>query len=174
MSRRGIVSILVVGWLTPAVWVPPSASAAETECTGTAEMAVSPGMSQEPSSGTHQGRNGTEQCTGPLNGADPVDDPTVEWDGRYGTANPDTCAGGGEGWGVAYHTVETKDGPKVVRNVFTITFGGLENGLMSGVFEGDYFSGTFTFRPLDGDCVTGPVTKVAVQFQGTWHEYRSN
>ena len=70
-------------------------------------MAVSPGMSQEPTSGTHAGREGTEHCTGALNGADPAADPTLEWDGRYGTADPDTCASGGEGWGVAYHTVAT-------------------------------------------------------------------
>ena len=174
MSRRRVVAMVVVGMLGISVGVAPPASAAETECTGSAEMTVSPGMSQEPTSGTQAGRKGTEQCTGPLNGADPTGDPTVEWDGRYGTANPDTCAGGGEGWGVAYHAVPTRDGARVVRNVFTITFGGLENGLMSGVFKGDYFSGTFTFRPLEGDCVTAPVTKVAVEFKGTWHDYRAN
>lgn len=45
---------------------------------------------------------------------------------------------------------------------------------MSGTFEGDYFSGTFSFRPLEGDCVTSPVTKSDLTFKGTWHEYRGS
>lgn len=174
MIKRRVVAMVVIGCLGGAVGGTPHVSAAETECTGTAEMAVSPGMSREPTSGIIRARNGTEHCTGAVNGADPTGDPAVEWDGRYGTRDGSTCASGGEGWGVAYHTVKTKDGPKVFRNVFTITYGGLQNGLISGTFRGDYFSGTFTFRPLDGDCVTAPMTKVEARFRGTWHDYEAD
>lgn len=174
MSRRRVVVILVGGLLGAGSAVAPVSHAADTECIGASVMNVSPGMSETPTSGTHAARNGTEQCTGPLNGATPTGDPTVEWDGRYGTTDPDTCSAGGEGWGVAHHTVPTREGPKVVRNVFTFTYGGLENGLMSGAFKGDYFSGTLAFRPLEGDCVTVPVSRLEATFRGTWHEYRPN
>lgn len=175
MSRRLFVTLTALAFLSSGFIFAPSIQASPgTECTGTAEMTMTPGISEKGTSGTQFARNGTEKCNGPLNGSRPTGDPTVEWEGRYGTKDPDTCSSGGEGWAVSYHTLPTENGTKVVRNIFTFTFGGLSDGIVSGVFKGDYFSGTFEFRPLEGDCVTRPLTKAALTFKGTWHEYRAN
>jgi hypothetical protein len=36
----------------------------------------------------------------------------------------------------------------------------------SGSFDSEHYSGTFTFTPTEGDCVTAPVTKADVKTDG--------
>ena len=175
VSRRLPVALVTLGLLCPVLVVaPPSQAQQATECTGRTTMRLVPGMSESPSSGTFNGREGTHECNGPILGEQETGTSGHEMDGRYGTNDPDTCSRGGEGWGVAYHYVPTKNGTKTFRNIFTMEFGGISGGIVSGTFEGDYFSGTFSFKPLEGDCVTSPVTKADVAFKGTWHEYRGS
>jgi hypothetical protein len=137
-------------------------------------MRLRPGISETPSAGTAYGREGVQECNGPVLGEQPTGEIGHDFDGRYGTDGPDTCSRGGEGWGVANHYVPTKNGTKTFRNIFTYKFGGVSGGIVSGTFEGDYFSGTFSIRPLEGDCVTSPVTKADLTVKGTWHEYRGS
>ncbi|MGH2578097.1 MAG: hypothetical protein ACRDG9_10180 [Actinomycetota bacterium] len=63
-----------------------------------------------------------------------------------------------EPWYVQYLTY--------VKNTFTFDFGGLSGGLVRGNFDGEVFSGTFTFTPVEGDCVTAAATKGRVQGEG--------
>lgn len=167
---RGLVAVGLLGSVLTAA--PAGQAQQATECNAKAIMTMRPGISETPSSGTHIGREGTEECNGPIQGAEPTGSVAVDWDGRYGTSDPDTCSRGGEAWGVANHYVPTKDGTKTFRVIFTAKFGGISGGLLSGTFEGDYFSGTFSVRPIEGDCVTSPITKADVTFKGTWHDYR--
>jgi hypothetical protein len=39
-----------------------------------------------------------------------------------------------------------------------------------GAFQGTEFSGTYGFVPLEGDCVTTPLTKFKVVFDGYWND----
>jgi hypothetical protein len=175
--RRGLLtSVTTAALFSSVLLVAPAGQAQQaTECTGKAVFTMTPGLSETPSSGTHNGRNGTEDCNGPLQGENPTGPIAVEWDGRYGTADPDTCSSGGEGWAVAYHYVPTANGTKIVRVIALIKYGGVSNGVLSGTFEGDYFSGTLRItKPVEGDCLTSPMTKTELTWAGTWHEYRGD
>lgn len=159
--------------LSTALTAAPTAGAQQaTECNTTAVLVFRPGLSETPSSGTYNARDGREECNGPIQGAQPTGPITVDLDGRYGASDPDTCSGGGEGWGVANHHVPTRDGTRTFRVIYTYKAGGISGGLVSGTFDGDYFSGTFNFRPVKGDCVSSPLTQAELKFKGTWHDYR--
>lgn len=167
--------VLAVGLLTAVLSTAPVSGAQQpTECNTTTVLNFRPGLSETPGSGTYNAREGTEECNGPIQGEQPTGPVSVDLDGRYGTSDPDTCSEGGEAWGVAKHNVPTKDGTKTFTVIYTVKFGGISGGLVSGTFNGDYFSGTFTFRPVQGDCISAPVTKAELKFKGTWHEYRSH
>lgn len=173
-NRQLLRALVAMAFLGSVVGVAPASQAQQaTECTGVTPMTFTPGLSESPSSGTHNGRDGTHECNGPVLGDQPTGTGGHDWDGRYGTDGMDTCTEGGEGWGVANHYVPTKDGKKTIRNVFTFKYGGISGGIVSGTFEGDHFSGTFSFKPLEGDCVTAPLTKGEVTYKGTYHEYRA-
>src|SRR5437879_9886367 len=104
MGRWPVAAVVaLVGGLllTPAR---PAAVAAEaparTHCTFTAAIALVPGLSVVPSSGTFSsgGETGTVSCDGPVRGIVPTGPGTLGVEGRYGTKDPDTCFGGeGEG-----------------------------------------------------------------------------
>ncbi|MEK6437603.1 hypothetical protein [Pseudonocardia sp. T1-2H] len=55
----------------------------------------------------------------------------------------------------------TADGVVTVRNDFTAVI---------GASQGTKFSGTYGFVPLEGDCVTAPLTKFKVVFDGYWND----
>jgi hypothetical protein len=59
----------------------------------------------------------------------------------------------------------TFDG-KTIKNPFTFTLGDLADGSIPGRFEGERYSGTFTFTPVEGNCVSQPVTKGRVHLDG--------
>lgn len=184
MIRRnrfvGAIAVAVAGLFWPSTvlfWPSPGAGAQQvrTECVVTVPVTATPGFSETPSSGsffTPGGETGTVDCKGPVQGETPTGAGTFSTDGRYGTGSPVTCSAGGDGWGVHSMTVPTSQGKKNLKSAFTFKFGGLENGVISGAFEGDYYSGTFETRPRKGDCVTAPLTEAIVTIKGTLHEYR--
>lgn len=151
--------------LTPAR---PAAVAAEaparTHCTFTAAIALVPGLSVVPSSGTFSsgGETGTVSCDGPVRGIVPTGPGTLGVEGRYGTKDPDTCQGGGEGDGRFVVTIPTDAGDQRFAALFTFTYGepSTRGGVVAGRFEGDGFHGTFDATPKEGDCVTRPVTRI--------------
>ena len=136
--------------------VPAAAQQQGTRCTAEYVVNLSPGLGSEPKSGVFHsdGESGAIDCHGRRG--------TFGGDDRYGTKDPATCTSGGEGWGVNSFTIDGK----TIKNVFTMEFGGISNGLSSGRFEGDRLSGTFNFAPVEGDCVTKPATSVRVQIDG--------
>ncbi|MGH8993796.1 MAG: hypothetical protein ACRDZ7_19970 [Acidimicrobiia bacterium] len=131
-----------------------------TRCSGQFDITISPGIGSEPSSGVFHspdGENGTITCDGGAAG-------TAGVDGRYGTNGGDSCssAGSGEGWGIQSLTLDGKN----IKNTFTYEFGGLSGGIVNGTFDGEVFSGSFSYTPTEGDCVTAPTTAGNVRFEG--------
>lgn len=64
---------------------------------------------------------------------------------------------------------DAHDIQETFRNNFTASFNPSKDGVMSGAFEGDHFSGRFGLRPLEGDCVNSPLTMFEGYWVGTWH-----
>jgi len=136
--------------------VPAAAQQHGTRCTADYIANLSPGLGSEPTSGVFHsdGESGAIDCQGRRG--------TLGGDGRYGTKDPATCTSGGEGWGVISFTIDGK----TIKNAFTMEFGGISGGLITGRFKGDRMSGTFTFTPVEGDCVTKPASSGRVQIDG--------
>jgi hypothetical protein len=161
-------SLLIV--LTLAGFTAPGGSPAqagdEVHCVNAHEVTLSPGFSIRGTSGSFNVATvRTMECQGPINGRMPSGVGSYgEEPGRYGTADPDTCQDGGEGEGVFFATIPTTDGDLELRAPYTFTIGDLTTnpGFVSGEFSGDGVRGTFKVTPLEGDCVTSPITRVRV------------
>jgi hypothetical protein len=175
MGSRLVVATAMV--LTGGLLMPPAGSAGSepsdrTRCTFTTPIALLPGLSVVPTSGTFSsgGENGRVSCDGPVRGIVPTGEGTLGVEGRYGTDDPDTCFGG-EGEGRFSFTFPTATGVGRRSNVFTFSFSlfGLSTGGSSGNgFSGDGFGGGFDeVRPEEGDCVLRPVTKLIIKGHGT-------
>ncbi len=136
----------------------PAGAAPGTHCTAEVVLTLAPGLSEQPGPGTFHsdGENGTISCDDGTTG-------TFGGDGRYGEQKPVTCSSGGDAWGVQSITVNEK----TIKNTVTIDFGGISSGFLSGTFDGERYSGTFTYTPTEGDCFTQPNTKGTVRLDGT-------
>jgi hypothetical protein len=178
MRRPALRSLVIaVALLGSSAGLQTSASAeGQTTCTFANDVDLSPGFSLQPGSGTFTEKGAPIECTGPVNGEQPTGIGTEDQDGRYGVQHPNSCAsaitGDGEGDGVFNITIPTTGGDQRLTTHFTFTFGRkvpTHGGLAAGEFKGDHFSGTFEFKPIEGDCVTKPVTKVHVMAKGVLH-----
>lgn len=174
---------MVTGWRWPLVIslalvgsgaaVSSAQSAEETRCTGSFIIVLDPGLSMEPSTGRHYSESpGKVECQGPVNGQDPSGAGILTQEGRYGIDDPDSCPEGGEADGIDHLTVPTSDGPQRIDSPFRAVFGKMsnKNGPFGGEFTGSRFTGSFTIQPLEGDCVSRPVTKARVNFEGILHD----
>ncbi len=160
-SRRftGVLSTLALaGIVAPG----PMASADyAVRCSAVQELTLSPGLSLQGSSGTFENTSGRMECTGPINGRTPTGPGSYADSGRYGTRDPDTCQDGGEGAGVFSAVIPTADGNMMLTASYTFTYGDVTTnpGYVSGKFSGDRVRGTFRVRPVEGDCITKPITR---------------
>lgn len=167
------LAILIATAILGFIWTDTSVSQAglSTVCTGRAEMMeLTPGWSIEPTTGTIMTVvNGTEECNGPIEGYQPTGIIRTRHSIAYGYVDPDTCSAQ-EVKGFADHLIPTADGILVLRNPFTATFNPLSDPPgTSGTFEGERFSGRFWYRPIEGDCVKSPLTRIEAGWVGTWH-----
>ena len=158
------VALAMVGMVFPIGR--PARAGDEVHCVNVHEVVLTPGLSIHGSAGSFTVPVAkTMECDGPINGRTPTGVGSYgEEPGRYGTDDPDTCQDGGEGHGVFFATIPTADGNEEIRAPYTFTMGDLTSnpGFVSGEFKGDGVRGSFKARPLDGDCVTRPVTRVHV------------
>lgn len=147
--------------------LPPAGAAGETRCTFSFDVTLKPGHGE--GTFTTGGETGEASCEGPVNGQQTTGPGTTGAEGRYHLNDRDNCASGGGGEAVETFTFPTRDGKTTLTNRFTFTFGELSGGGSpgSGRFEGDRMSGTFEFRPTEGDCFTKPVTKARGTGKGT-------
>lgn len=63
-------------------------------------------------------------------------------------------------------TVPTSGGTEHVGQAVTLTYGPLRGGVFAVEFRSERFSGTAEVTPLEGDCVTKPITKVHFKGEG--------
>lgn len=169
LAGRGILVAATMG-----MWAAPVGAAdSGTRCTFEFKAVAAPGFSTAPTSGSiaTDGQTGIFTCDGPVNGREPTGPGTLGLRGRYGITGGDTCQWGGEGDGIDTLVVPTAGGDQHLENTITrMAYGTLHGpGPFSGTFEGDRMSGTFEFRPLDGDCISTPVTRFQVTGQGILH-----
>jgi hypothetical protein len=167
------VSVALLGWTGGAHRA--AADQGRSTCRFSFYASLSPGLSGTPGSGTITtgGQSGTLQCTGPVEGADPNGRGVTGVEGRYGVAHANSClsaiTGDGDGAGMNSLTIPTTAGTKDIGQTFTFTYGGKPpsgGGFVSGEFKGPRFSGSFEITPVDGDCISAPVTKVHVTGEG--------
>ncbi|MGH9035953.1 MAG: hypothetical protein ACRD0O_09320 [Acidimicrobiia bacterium] len=172
MSQRpaGLVVGLVGLVGLPLGIIPAVRAEPTTVCTGREVFRVAPGLSMEPTTGTIQtaGEPGSEECSGTVEGHQPTGTVRTVHSALYGYLDPDTCHAL-EVKAYADHSIPTADGVVTYRNHFTASFNPSKDGVMSGAFEGDHFSGRFSLRPLEGDCVNSPLTMFEGYWVGTWH-----
>lgn len=152
---------------------PAGAEAQGTPCTFGFDLILDPGLSMEPSTGTHRTDGlGTIDCQGPVNGWQPSGVGRLGEDGPYGTADPDSCMSGGEATGTDHLAIQTANGLQQITSEYRAVYGKLsnENWVFGGEFTGTRFTGSFRFTLLEGDCVTSPVTKIRVTGKGLIHD----
>jgi hypothetical protein len=159
MSRR--VRWAMFGAVAAASWVLPGmatpvAGQAQTTCTGEHDFTLTPGLSNEPGSGsfTTGGETGTIDCQGEKG--------SWGFAGEYGTKDPDSCTSGGEG--TVTHSVTWAGGENITEDG-EFTYGALQSGVFGGSFETPRMSGDFEVTPTEGDCVTAPITKAHAVFK---------
>lgn len=151
----------VLGLATSVVLPAAPAGASETgpTCVGYDVLEVSPGLSNENSSGTikHVGPLGQENCYG----GDPLG---YKATGPIGIEHYITYSGTCSNpvlKGYALHHIPTADGVQTIRNDFTA-------GL--GTFQGRKFSGAYVVRDIEGDCISAPVTKFRADYVGYFND----
>lgn len=164
LSRRTqLVGLALAGLAAASTVAAPSAVAQAAEagpaCMGFDVLEVSPGLSAtESTSGTvnHVGPLGEEFCTGDALGYKATGPIGIEHYINYsGTCAEPVLEG------YALHHVPTADGVKTFRNNFTATL---------GAFQGDKFSGNYAVVPLEGDCVSAPLTKFRADYVGHFND----
>lgn len=164
--------IIALALLGSGASVAPVHGAEGTPCKGSFVIVIDPGLSMEPSTGKHYSEApGMVECEGPVNGHVATGTGTLTQEGRYGVDDPDSCQAGGEADGTDHLTVPTADGAQKVDSAFIAVFGKMsnKNGPLGGEFKGTRFSGSFTIEPLEGDCISRPVTKAKINFEGILH-----
>jgi hypothetical protein len=165
MGGRAVLAGMVV--LAALAGPGPGAGAqGTTNCSFDATFTLSPGLSVVANSGTFTsgGERGGISCEG----GGQMRNGSFGAQGRYGTADPDSCLASGEGDGIQSWTIPVGDTQVRQTNPIHFTYGVLAaGGVISGHFEGPRFSGTFQVTITKGDCVTAPVTEVSIRGRGT-------
>jgi hypothetical protein len=170
--RRSLVAFIAVvlgfGGATPV-----EAAQQGTKCRHQMEFTLSPGFSLTPNTGVRHGK-GTITCDGPVDGKQPTGAGAVIDEGRYGTKDPDSCISGSEGDGVDTFEIPTADGILKIESYFT--YDGIKpstkGAMISADFQGTRYTGNIELTPVEGDCVTAPVTKLKGFGEGILHPHR--
>lgn len=152
---------------------PVEAAQQGTKCIHQMEFTLAPGFSVFPGAGVRHGK-GTIRCDGPVDGKQPTGPGTVTDEGRYGTKDPDGCISGSEGDGIDTIEIPTAEG--VVRIESYFTYDGVKpstkGAMLSANFEGTRYTGNIEVTPVEGDCVTAPVTRLKGFGEGILHAGR--
>jgi hypothetical protein len=148
---------------------PPVSGDSQTTCRGVHDVTLTPGFSIQTGSGTFVHHNGTVECTGPVNGYKPAGAGTTD---AYGDYHGVSCASAvtrdGSANEVFTMDIPSASGVQRVVSHLLVTFTGrpgTHGGLVEGQFTGDHMSGTFEATPLEGDCVSRPLSRVHITFE---------
>jgi hypothetical protein len=160
MKRTLILAAVLFGAFVPAA----SGRAAHdlAVCTGDFEVSISPGLSLTPGSATYttDGDAGTFACVGFIAGKQVTGAGTLAAAGVFGLFTGAVCPQG-VGGGTFFLTVPTTDGPMKVMSDYTFSWAG-----PAGALTGSTMSGTFEFTPIEGDCISTPVTRATIHTRG--------
>jgi hypothetical protein len=161
MRRKSLIALTVLA-LSAFLPLQPAAAGDGGRCVAFGELSFSPGLSTTPSSGsgTTEGYTGSTNCDGMINGFRPTGAGVRAEDVLYGLDGPDTCGSGTDGTYVVSFRVPTDGGMQQVTDRGVFRAGGLENGLITVKFQGERMHGTVQLVPIEGDCVTAPITRV--------------
>jgi hypothetical protein len=170
--RTALVTAAFFGsWLAAA---PAGQAESSTLCVGSADiMQITPGWSLQPTRGTGiTVIEGTQECTGPLEGYQPTGPMRTRHEMVYGYLQPNTCSDiDAKGW--VDYSIPTADGVVAIRNHVTATLHPSSDPPgKSGTFSGDHASGRFFLRPIEGDCVNSPLTRLEARWISTWDSER--
>lgn len=166
--------------LVPLLGLWPAAVRAEdspgTPCTFEVDVAMSPGLSSEPSSGTFdsKGETGKVDCQGDVDGQRATGPGSFGVEGRYGTdGDGDDCRSKqGQGDGTAHLTVPVEGGTQHVDDPFSLTYR-VDGRSVVGEITGRRFTGTFNVTQAEGDCLWRPVTRIRIKGKGHLHDERT-
>lgn len=165
--RVVFMCLLVVAGGSPVV----AGAASATTCTFEYDVTASRSETT-PGTGTvtSDGERGTSRCQGPVQGYATTGDGTAGFDGTVRPQKSADCrAGSGEGEGVQSLTLPTEGGDQHITNRLTYTYKAGSGGAIAGDFRGDQMSGTFEFKPIDGNCSTREVRTFRVTGRGKLH-----
>jgi hypothetical protein len=147
------ITVATIGSLAGVTTV--GAQTSSPPCVITVDVELSPGISAAPSTGTltSNGQTGTIDCDGPAG--------RYGISAKYGTDHPVSCStmGGGEGT----QSFTNSRGTYSEEMTFEVTK--VDDGVASGTFEGEQFSGVFEATATEGDCVSEPVTRARVNMR---------
>ena len=171
MKRPVILVGILAGILAMTLVAPIGAEAQQkpTTCEATTDMDLSPGFWREGNSGTFttNGETARVTCNGPVNGKQPTGPGKFAAWGMYGTKDPDTC-NNAEGVFQNSMTIPTAGGNEKWTNKGDWLAGAFKGGgAFGGDFTGNNGDGTFEVTPRQGDCVSGPMTKVSTVIRWT-------
>jgi hypothetical protein len=151
----------------------PARAAAGTPCVFRFDVSLSPGMSLTPVKGAYStAATGTLTCSGTIMGQHPTGAGSLTVSGTFGasSASGDTCLAMA-GTGTYWSTIPTAEGSVSVSDDYTFSWGlGSSTATAPGTgrFAGQSSSGTFALVPLDGTCLSSPVTKAHIVGAGTF------
>ncbi|HVW35031.1 MAG TPA: hypothetical protein VHL53_21035 [Acidimicrobiia bacterium] len=173
MDRRFPLALVAAGLLAGSLLAAPAPVRADddagTPCTFEVDVALSPGLSRSPSSGTFdsKGERGVIDCRGDVNGKPATGRGTFGAEGHYGTdGDGDNCQSkDGRGDGTAHLTVPVDGGSEHVDDPFTLTYR-VDGRSVVGEINGERFRGTFDVTKAEGDCLWHPVTRIHIKGQG--------
>ena len=157
MKRALVVAAVLLDVLIPAV---SGAAPAPTVCDFTLEVLISPGLSLTPGSATYQGEGGTVVCVGPVGGQQTTGAGTLSGAGVLGLFTGAVCPQG-VGGGTFSLSIPTSEGQVEQTDDSTFNWAG-----SAGELSGERISTTFELTPLDGDCVSTPVTRAVIHMRG--------
>ena len=167
--RRGLVRPLVALVAFTAVVAPPPARAVEagTPCTAEWDIRITPGIGLAPGHGSYgtDGQSGTVTCRGPVHGRAATGPGNWGVVGTYGTTEEADDCFGVHGPIEFTYTIPTEAGPQRGKSVGSFDYG-LRYGRppTGGVMRTARASGSYSFTPLQGDCVTSPLTAGRLRF----------
>ena len=171
MSRHLFVAVTTAALFGSGLMAAPAGRAdSSTTCFGRADIVqVVPGWSFEPTTGTGASVvDGTQDCTGPLEGHQPTGPVATHHEFVYGQRRGSTCTDlDAKGW--VDYSIPTVNGVVHIRNNFTATLHPASDPPgKSGTFDGDHDDGHFFLRPIEGDCVHSPLIRFEAAWISTW------
>jgi hypothetical protein len=168
-TRHGRIRLLIALVGTAAASAPPPAQAAEarTPCTAEWDIKITPGLGLTPGHGSYgtDGQSGILTCRGSVAGRHVTGPGRWGVSGTYGTAEEADDCFGVHGPIEFTFTIPTEGGPQQGKTLGSFDYGPrYGRPPTGGVMRTARASGSYSFTPLQGDCITSPLTVGHLRF----------